>query len=74
MGIKLKKLEDQVVVITGGTSGIGLWSARCLAPSSPMFPPKGAGAISCRRARPRRLRRHPVVDELRRRLRVSTGS
>jgi short-subunit dehydrogenase len=28
MGLKLKRLEDQVLVITGGTSGIGLATAR----------------------------------------------
>ena len=31
MSIKLKKLADQVIVITGGSSGIGLVTARLAA-------------------------------------------
>jgi NAD(P)-dependent dehydrogenase (short-subunit alcohol dehydrogenase family) len=45
MGLKLKKLEDQVVVITGGTSGIGLATARRAAQ-------RGARVIVCSRNEP----------------------
>lgn len=42
MGLKLKRLEDQVVVITGGTSGIGLATAKRAAE-------RGARVVLCSR-------------------------
>lgn len=42
MGLKLKRLEDQVIVITGGTSGIGLATARRAAE-------RGARVVLCSR-------------------------
>jgi len=42
MGIKLKRLEDQVMVITGGTSGIGLATAKRAAA-------RGARVVLCSR-------------------------
>ncbi|HJR16190.1 MAG TPA: SDR family oxidoreductase [Gemmatimonadales bacterium] len=42
MGIRLKRLEDQVVVITGGTSGIGLATAKRAAK-------RGARVVLCSR-------------------------
>ena len=45
MGIKLKRLEDQVVVITGGTSGIGLATAKRAAK-------RGARVMLCSRNEP----------------------
>src|SRR5687767_7892618 len=42
MKIKLKKLEDQVIVITGGTSGIGLATAKRAAE-------RGARVLLCSR-------------------------
>src|SRR5687768_688874 len=42
MKIKLKRLEDQVMVITGGTSGIGLATAKRAADS-------GARVVLCSR-------------------------
>lgn len=42
MGIRLKKLEDQVIVITGGTSGIGLATAKRAAE-------RGARVVLCSR-------------------------
>ena len=45
MGIKLKRLEDQVVVITGGTSGIGLATAKRAAK-------RGARVVLCSRNEP----------------------
>src|SRR5215207_1001576 len=42
MAIKLKRLEDQVMVITGGTSGIGLATATCAAE-------RGARVVLCSR-------------------------
>jgi NAD(P)-dependent dehydrogenase (short-subunit alcohol dehydrogenase family) len=45
MGIKLKRLEDQVMVITGGTSGIGLATAKRAAA-------RGARVVLCSRNEP----------------------
>jgi NAD(P)-dependent dehydrogenase (short-subunit alcohol dehydrogenase family) len=45
MAIKLKRLEDQVVVITGGTSGIGLATAKRAAQ-------RGARVVLCSRNEP----------------------
>jgi NAD(P)-dependent dehydrogenase (short-subunit alcohol dehydrogenase family) len=45
MGIKLKRLEDQVMVITGGTSGIGLATAKRAAD-------RGARVVLCSRNEP----------------------
>jgi NAD(P)-dependent dehydrogenase (short-subunit alcohol dehydrogenase family) len=45
MGIKLKRLEDQVIVITGGTSGIGLATAKRAAE-------RGARVVLCSRNEP----------------------
>ena len=45
MGIKLKRLEDQVMVITGGTSGIGLATAKRAAK-------RGARVVLCSRNEP----------------------
>jgi NAD(P)-dependent dehydrogenase (short-subunit alcohol dehydrogenase family) len=45
MGIKLKRLEDQVMVITGGTSGIGLATAKRAAG-------RGARVVLCSRNEP----------------------
>jgi NAD(P)-dependent dehydrogenase (short-subunit alcohol dehydrogenase family) len=45
MAIKLKRLEDQVIVITGGTSGIGLSTARRAAE-------RGARVVLCSRNEP----------------------
>jgi NAD(P)-dependent dehydrogenase (short-subunit alcohol dehydrogenase family) len=45
MRIKLKRLEDQVIVITGGTSGIGLATARRAAE-------RGARVVLCSRNEP----------------------
>jgi NAD(P)-dependent dehydrogenase (short-subunit alcohol dehydrogenase family) len=45
MGIKLKRLEDQVMVITGGTSGIGLATAKRAAE-------RGARVVLCSRNEP----------------------
>jgi NAD(P)-dependent dehydrogenase (short-subunit alcohol dehydrogenase family) len=45
MKIKLKKLEDQVIVITGGTSGIGLATAKRAAE-------RGARVVLCSRNEP----------------------
>jgi len=45
MGLKLKKLEDQVMVITGATSGIGLATARRAAQ-------RGARVVLCSRNEP----------------------
>jgi NAD(P)-dependent dehydrogenase (short-subunit alcohol dehydrogenase family) len=45
MRIKLKRLEDQVIVITGGTSGIGLATARRAAQ-------RGARVVLCSRNEP----------------------
>jgi NAD(P)-dependent dehydrogenase (short-subunit alcohol dehydrogenase family) len=45
MGIKLKRLEDQVIVITGGTSGIGLATAKRAAK-------RGARVVLCSRNEP----------------------
>jgi NAD(P)-dependent dehydrogenase (short-subunit alcohol dehydrogenase family) len=45
MGIKLKRLEDQVIVITGGTSGIGLATAKRAAR-------RGARVVLCSRNEP----------------------
>jgi NAD(P)-dependent dehydrogenase (short-subunit alcohol dehydrogenase family) len=45
MAIKLKRLEDQVIVITGGTSGIGLATARRAAG-------RGARVVLCSRNEP----------------------
>jgi NAD(P)-dependent dehydrogenase (short-subunit alcohol dehydrogenase family) len=45
MGIKLKRLEDQVIVITGGTSGIGLATAKRAAD-------RGARVVLCSRNEP----------------------
>src|SRR3954466_14067121 len=42
MGLKLKRLEDQVIVITGGTSGIGLATAKRAAE-------RGARVVLCSR-------------------------
>jgi NAD(P)-dependent dehydrogenase (short-subunit alcohol dehydrogenase family) len=42
MGLKLKRLEDQVIVITGGTSGIGLATAKRAAA-------RGARVVLCSR-------------------------
>ena len=45
MGIKLKRVEDQVIVITGGTSGIGLATAKRAAK-------RGARVVLCSRNEP----------------------
>ena len=45
MGIKLKRLEDQVIVVTGGTSGIGLATAKRAAK-------RGARVVLCSRNEP----------------------
>jgi NAD(P)-dependent dehydrogenase (short-subunit alcohol dehydrogenase family) len=45
MGIKMKRLEDQVMVITGGTSGIGLATAKRAAK-------RGARVVLCSRNEP----------------------
>jgi len=45
MGIKLKRVEDQVMVITGGTSGIGLATAKRAAK-------RGARVVLCSRNEP----------------------
>ena len=45
MGIKLKRLQDQVIVITGATSGIGLATARRAAE-------RGARVVLCSRNEP----------------------
>src|SRR5215212_5347371 len=42
MGLKLKRLADQVIVITGGTSGIGLATAKRAAE-------RGARVVLCSR-------------------------
>src|SRR3954470_4133136 len=42
MGLKLKRIEDQVMVITGGTSGIGLATAKRAAE-------RGARVVLCSR-------------------------
>ena len=45
MGVKLKRVEDQVIVITGGTSGIGLATAKRAAK-------RGARVVLCSRNEP----------------------
>lgn len=56
MGIKLKRLEDQVVVITGGTSGIGLATAKRAAK-------RGARVVLCSRNEPELRETVSAIEE-----------
>jgi NAD(P)-dependent dehydrogenase (short-subunit alcohol dehydrogenase family) len=56
MKIKLKKLEDQVLVITGGTSGIGLATARRAAE-------RGARVVLCSRNEPELRETIAAIEE-----------
>jgi NAD(P)-dependent dehydrogenase (short-subunit alcohol dehydrogenase family) len=57
MGIKLKRLEDQVMVITGGTSGIGLATAKRAAD-------RGARVVLCSRNEPELRETVAAIEEL----------
>jgi NAD(P)-dependent dehydrogenase (short-subunit alcohol dehydrogenase family) len=56
MGIKLKRLEDQVMVVTGGTSGIGLATARRAAA-------RGARVVLCSRNEPELRETVSAIEE-----------
>jgi NAD(P)-dependent dehydrogenase (short-subunit alcohol dehydrogenase family) len=56
MGIRLKPLEDQVIVITGGTSGIGLATAKRAAK-------RGARVVLCSRNEPELRETVSVIEE-----------
>ncbi len=56
MGIKLKRLEDQVMVITGGTSGIGLATAKRAAD-------RGARVVVCSRNEPELRETVAAIEE-----------
>ena len=56
MGIKLKRLEDQVMVITGGTSGIGLATAKRAAK-------RGAKVVLCSRNEPELRETVSAIEE-----------
>lgn len=56
MGIKLKRLEDQVIVITGGTSGIGLATAKRAAR-------RGARVVLCSRNEPELRETVAAIEE-----------
>jgi NAD(P)-dependent dehydrogenase (short-subunit alcohol dehydrogenase family) len=56
MGIKLKRLEDQVIVITGGTSGIGLATAKRAAA-------RGARVVLCSRNEPELRETVAVIEQ-----------
>ncbi|HET9465381.1 MAG TPA: SDR family oxidoreductase [Gemmatimonadales bacterium] len=56
MSIKLKRLEDQVIVITGGTSGIGLATAKRAAA-------RGARVVLCSRNEPELRETVSAIEE-----------
>jgi NAD(P)-dependent dehydrogenase (short-subunit alcohol dehydrogenase family) len=56
MGIKLKRLENQVMVITGGTSGIGLATAKRAAA-------RGARVVLCSRNEPELRQTVSTIEE-----------
>ncbi len=56
MGIKLKRLEDQVMVITGGTSGIGLATAKRAAA-------RGVRVVLCSRNEPELRETVSAIEE-----------
>jgi NAD(P)-dependent dehydrogenase (short-subunit alcohol dehydrogenase family) len=56
MGIRLKRLEDQVMVITGGTSGIGLATARRAAE-------RGVRVVLCSRNEPELRETVSAIEE-----------
>lgn len=57
MGIKLKRLEDQVMVITGGTSGIGLATAKRAAE-------RGTRVVLCSRNEPELRETVSAIEKL----------
>src|SRR5688500_1003046 len=56
MKLKLKRLEDQVMVITGGTSGIGLATAKRAAE-------RGARVVLCSRNEPELAETVSAIEE-----------